>query len=94
MQAPEGLDVSPDGTSVYVAAFQTGAIDVFDRDPETGVVTQKSGERGCLAPAKVRGCSPGRALGGAGSIVVSPDGRNVYSTSQSSSAVDVFRRIK
>jgi DNA-binding beta-propeller fold protein YncE len=94
MQAPEGLDVSPDGTSVYVAAFQTGAIDVFDRDPETGVVTQKSGERGCLAPAKVHGCSPGRALGGAGSIVVSPDGRNVYSTSQFSSAVDVFRRIK
>jgi DNA-binding beta-propeller fold protein YncE len=94
MQAPEGLDVSPDGTSVYVAAFQTGAIDVFDRDPETGVVTQKSGERGCLAPAKVRGCSPGRALGGAGSIVVSPDGKNVYSTSQLSGAVDVFRRIK
>ena len=94
MQAPEGLDVSPDGASVYVAAFQTGAIDVFDRDPETGVVTQKSGERGCLAPAKVHGCSPGRALGGAGSIVVSPDGRNVYSTSQFSGAVDVFRRIK
>jgi DNA-binding beta-propeller fold protein YncE len=94
MQAPEGLDVSPDGTSVYVAAFQTGAIDVFDRDAETGVVTQKSGERGCVAPAKVHGCSPGRALGGAGSIVVSPDGRNVYSTSQFSSAVDVFRRIK
>jgi DNA-binding beta-propeller fold protein YncE len=93
MQAPEGLDVSPDGTSVYVAAFGTGAIDVFDRDPETGVITQKSGERGCIAPAKVHGCSPGRALGGAGSIVVSPDGRNVYSTSQFSGAVDVFRRI-
>jgi DNA-binding beta-propeller fold protein YncE len=94
IQAPEGLDVSPDGANVYVAAFQTGAIDVFDRDAETGVVTQKSGERGCLAPAKVHGCSPGRALGGTGSIVVSPDGRNVYSTSQLSSAVDVFRRIK
>ncbi len=94
MQVPEGLDVSPDGANVYVAAFQTGAIDVFDRDAETGVVTQKSGERGCLAPAKVHGCSPGRALGGTGSIVVSPDGRNVYSTSQLSSAVDIFRRIK
>jgi DNA-binding beta-propeller fold protein YncE len=36
----------------------------------------------------------GRALGGAGSLVVSPDGRNVYSTAQFSNAVDVFRRIK
>jgi DNA-binding beta-propeller fold protein YncE len=94
MQAPEGLDVSPDGTSVYVTAFQTGAIDVFDRDTESGVVTQKSGERGCVAPAKVHGCSLGRALSGAGSLVVSPDGKNVYSTAQFSSAVDIFRRIK
>lgn len=94
MQAPEGLDVSPDGTSIYVAAFQTGAIDVFDRDPESGFVTQKPGPRGCVAPPKVHGCTLGRALGGAGSLVVSPDGRNVYSTAQFSNAVDVFRRIK
>jgi DNA-binding beta-propeller fold protein YncE len=94
IQVPEGLDVSPDGRNVYVAAFQTGAIDVFDRDAESGVVAQKPGERGCVAASKVPGCTPGRALGGAGSIVVSPDGRNVYSTSQFSGAVDVFRRIK
>ena len=49
--------------------------------------------RGCVAPKKVHGCTFGRALGGTGSIVVSPDGSNVYSTSQLSSAVDVFRRI-
>ncbi|MBS1679929.1 MAG: beta-propeller fold lactonase family protein [Actinobacteria bacterium] len=94
MQAPEGVDVSPDGTSVYVAAFGTGAIDVFDRDAESGVVTQKSGPRGCVAVPKVHGCTPGRALGGAASLVVSPDGRNVYSTAQFSNAVDIFRRIE
>ena len=94
MEAPEGLDISPDGTNVYVAAFETGAIDVFDRNPETGFVAQKTGTRGCVAPEKVPGCTLGRALGAAGSIVVSPDGRNVYSTSQKSSAVDIFRRIK
>ncbi len=94
MKVPEGLDISPEGANVYVSAFETGAIDVFDRDAETGVVTQKPGTRGCVAPKKVPGCTLGRALGGTGSIVVSPDGRNVYSTSQLSSAVDVFRRIK
>jgi DNA-binding beta-propeller fold protein YncE len=94
MKVPEGLDISPDGANIYVSAFQTGAVDVFDRDAETGVVTQKPGVRGCVAPKKVPGCTRGRALGGTGSIVVSPDGKNVYSTSQFSSAVDVFRRIK
>ncbi|HVV90406.1 MAG TPA: beta-propeller fold lactonase family protein [Solirubrobacterales bacterium] len=94
MQAPEGLDVSADGTSVYVAAFRTGAIDVFDRDAESGVVAQKPGPRGCVAPAEVHGCTLGRALAGAGSVVVSPDGRNVYSTAALSNAVDVFRRIE
>ena len=94
MQAPEGLALSPDGSNVYVTALQTGAIDIFDRNLETGVVAQKPGPRGCVAPHQVHGCTLGRALKGAGSIVVSPDGRNVYSTASLSNAVDIFRRIK
>lgn len=94
MKAPEGLALAPDATNLYVAAFETGAMDVLDRDLESGAVNQKPGERGCLASPKVGGCAPGRALGLTGSVVVSPDGRNVYSTSQASSAVDIFRRIR
>jgi DNA-binding beta-propeller fold protein YncE len=94
MKAPEGLALSPTGTNLYVTAFETGAMDVLDRSLRTGVVTQKPGERGCLAPSTVGGCAPGRALSLTGSVVVSPDGRNVYSTSQKSAAVDIFRRIK
>jgi DNA-binding beta-propeller fold protein YncE len=94
MKAPEGLALSPDATNIYVTAFETGAMDVLDRSLKTGVVNQKPGERGCLAPSKVGGCAPGRAIGLTGSVVVSPDGRNVYSTSQASSAVDIFRRIR
>lgn len=93
MQAPEGLALSPDGSNVYVTALETGAIDVFDRNLESGVVAQKPGPRGCVAPHQVHGCTLGRALKGAGSIVVSPDGRNVYSTASLSNAVDIFRRI-
>jgi DNA-binding beta-propeller fold protein YncE len=94
MKAPEGLALSPTGTNLYIAAFETGAIDVLDRNQETGVVEQKPGERGCLAPPTVGGCGPGRALSLTGSVVVSPDGRNVYSTAQKSDAVDIFRRIR
>jgi DNA-binding beta-propeller fold protein YncE len=92
MIAPEGLAVSPDGSSVYLASLKTGAIDVLDRERESGFLAQKAGTAGCLAPAKVQGCDPGRALRGVSSIAVSPDGRYVYSTSFASNAVDVFRR--
>jgi DNA-binding beta-propeller fold protein YncE len=94
MEAPEGIAVSPDGTNAYVTAFQTGAIDVLQRNRKTGGMEQKPGRLGCVAPKSVSGCTPGRALAGSGSAVVSPDGRNVYSTAFTSNAVDVFRRIR
>jgi DNA-binding beta-propeller fold protein YncE len=94
MKAPEGLALSPTGINLYVSAFETGAMDVLDRSLKSGVVNQKPGERGCLAPSTVGGCGPGRALALTGSVVVSPDGRNVYSTAQKSNAVDIFRRIR
>ena len=92
MIAPEGLAVSPDGASVYLASFKSGAVDVLDRERESGVLAQKAGRAGCLAARSLPGCAPGRALRGVSSIAVSPDGRSVYSTSFFSNAVDVFRR--
>jgi DNA-binding beta-propeller fold protein YncE len=92
LSAPEGLAVAPDGANVYVAAFATGAIAVLSRN-KSGEVAQLAGRAGCLAPKSVPGCTRAQALRGAGSIVVSPDGRNVYSTSFASNAVDVFRRV-
>jgi DNA-binding beta-propeller fold protein YncE len=103
LSAPEGLAISPDGRSLYAAAFLSGAITVFNRFPKAGPeegegpepagrVTQKPTTAGCLAPKSVPGCSPGRALGGVSSIAVSPDGHFVYSTAFGSNAVDIFRR--
>jgi DNA-binding beta-propeller fold protein YncE len=94
LNAPEGIAVSPDGFSVYVAAFVSGAIDVLDRERESGVVVQKPGRAGCLAARSLPGCTPARALKGVSSVTVSPDGRNVYATSFFSNAVDVFRRSR
>lgn len=88
--APEGLALSPDGKNVYVAAFKTGAIAVLNRG-KAGSVAQKPGTAGCLA-SRSPDCTPARALKGVSSIALSPNGRNLYSTSFESDAVDVFRR--
>ncbi|HEY7255546.1 MAG TPA: hypothetical protein VH476_02585 [Solirubrobacterales bacterium] len=69
--------VSPDGKNVYVAAPEDDAVAVLDRDPEDGHLTQSSGEDGCVAPA-VAGCDDARAIDEPTSVVVSPDGENVY----------------
>ncbi|HVY96559.1 MAG TPA: beta-propeller fold lactonase family protein [Solirubrobacterales bacterium] len=90
--APEGIDVAPDGANLYVASFRGGALDVLGRTREGGAVAQLPNAAGCLAPRSLPGCTPARALRGVGSVAVSPDGRNVYSTAFGSNAVDVFRR--
>ncbi len=92
--APEGLAISPDAANVYVAAFNTGAIDVLERSKKSGTVSQLPGRAGCLAPHSVPGCTRARALRGVSSIALSPDGQYLYSTSFGSNAVDIFRRNK
>ncbi len=78
--------VSPDGRNVYLVAqsnpeaLEGDAIDVFDRDPTSGALTQKAGAEGCLAASGRAGCAKYPALDGANEAAVSPDGRNVYVT--------------
>lgn len=58
-----------------------------------GALTQLPGMDGCVSETGTLGqCEDGRALRGARSVTVSPDGRNAYSASQFSDAVDVFSR--
>ena len=91
---PEGLAVSPDERSVYVASFK-GALNVLARDPGTGVVTQLTGRQdkdGCIAAKRTRGCATGRGLAGVSSVAVSPDGRFVYTGATGADAIAVFQR--
>ncbi len=90
---PEGLAVSPDNTGVYVAAFVSGAVDVFDRNSGSGALTQKPRSPGCMVSRATPDCTLARGLLAASSIVVSPDGRNVYSAAYASDAVAVFKRL-
>jgi DNA-binding beta-propeller fold protein YncE len=93
LRAPEGLAVSPDGATVYAAAFKSDALDVFDRDTTSGALLQKPRRAGCVTASALPDCTRGRALGEVSSVAVSPDGRNVYAAAFASNAVSVFKRV-
>lgn len=71
--------LSPDGKSLYAAAFNSDVVAVFSRSSRTGKLTQKRGAtgRGMLKPA---------------SIAVSSDGKSVYVASIVGSAIAIFNR--
>lgn len=89
---PEGLTVSPDGANVYVASFLPGSIDVFDRNASTAGLMEKARKPGCLIDPRFD-CVHAQAMRGASSVVISPDGRNLYVAAFASNAVTVFQRI-
>jgi DNA-binding beta-propeller fold protein YncE len=93
LNGAEGLAVSPDGASLYAVAYTSGALDVFNRNAGSGAVIQKPRIPGCLVGGAKPGCTPGRALLGASSVAVSPDGKNVYSAAFKSNAVGIFKRV-
>ena len=94
------ISVSPDGKSIYAASYFSDAVSIFDRDPATGVLTQKAGAAGCISEDGTSGypdytsgaCSDGKALEGVYSIAISPDGKSAYAASWLGDAVVIFDR--
>jgi DNA-binding beta-propeller fold protein YncE len=78
--------VSPDGKFVYVTSSESDGIAIFTRNQTTGSLKQS----GCVRA--VRTCTPARALGGASSIAITPDGKNAYVAAAESDAVAEFAR--
>lgn len=83
-----GVAVSPDGKHVYVAAFDDNAVTLLGRDPGTGELdfaTSYGGSSGGIT---------GNGYVDAFAVTVAPDGRHVYSTSQTDpyGSVDLFTR--
>jgi len=93
LDAAETVAISPDGANVYVGSRLSDAVAVFDRDPDTGRVSQKPGRAGCISETGTGGqCVNGTALDAASTVTVSPDGANVYVVSRYSDAVVIFDR--
>ncbi len=87
---PQGIQVSPDGSNVYVAAQQS--LTTFSRDSATGVLTQI----GCVSAASISGCaaSANTVMIFLTGISVAPDGSSVYATDsyEFGNSINVFSR--
>lgn len=89
---PEGMTVSGDGSTVFVAAPGSNAVLAFSRNPVDGSLAQVGGGYGCISTSTIEGCSTGRETSGANAVEVSPDDNDVYVTSLTSSSVTSFAR--
>jgi 6-phosphogluconolactonase (cycloisomerase 2 family) len=89
LDQPRGIDVSPDGQNLYVAASVSSGLAIFTRDPTTGLIAQT----GCVTVTGSQGaCAKTAGLEGAGSVAVSNDGKNAYVASTVSDRVVAFTR--
>jgi 6-phosphogluconolactonase (cycloisomerase 2 family) len=90
---PRSVGLSPDGKNLYFPATTAAAIAIFARDRTTGALKQLAGTSGCISVSGTNGaCAVGKALAGARSAAVSPDGTSVYVASYFSDAVAAFSR--
>ncbi len=78
LAGPRGVAASPDGRSVYVSSYYSGAVSVFSVDQTTGELTQADGNLGCVRGSANEGCTVVRGMANPGPLVVSPDGADVY----------------
>jgi DNA-binding beta-propeller fold protein YncE len=102
LRTANGIVVSPDGKSVYVAAqgisrsllgSPNGALAVLARDPATGALRPIGGAAGCFSKDGSGGaCHKDPAIGSAYEVSLSPDGRNVYVISADSNDIAIFAR--
>ena len=81
-----GIASSPDGHSVFTAAYENGSVAGFERDPSSSLL-QQTGP--CISDSDPN-CKRGQGLNHAGFLAVSPDSRHLYVNAPSSNAIAIF----
>ena len=86
------MAISPDGRNLYATGYLSGALTIFDRNPQTGALTQKPGTSGCFRNTASATCQALPALGTPFSVTLSPDGNHVYVAGYSTDTILAFSR--
>ncbi|RFF32029.1 beta-propeller fold lactonase family protein [Wenzhouxiangella sediminis] len=82
LDQPQGMALSQDGTSLYLAAANSGGVFVFSRDTGAGTLTlQQTIDTGALPE-----------LNGASRVLVAPEDGHVYVAGTGAGAVTIFER--
>lgn len=93
LSAPRGLAMSKNGKHLYVAANDSDAVAIFQRNKTTGALTQPAAPNGCVAnDGDGVTCTAATGLDGPVSLVVGKNGRHVYVVSYTSDALTIFSR--
>jgi len=84
LRGASGVAVSSDGRNIYTVGSLDDAVSVFERDDETGTLS--------FLESHHNGIDGVENLTSPTDVVVSPDGRHVYVTSELDDSLAVFRR--
>lgn len=78
----QAIAITPDGKHAYAGQYRYG-MSIFDRNPSTGLLTQKSGAAGCITDngeddTGTSTCTTGRVSEGTFPLLISPNGKWLY----------------